>query len=416
MREGHRSTAISDTWWEQKLAQIPKRIARSGTVLSRERCQNVENRGVDVLPLIGSPRFPPVAHVVEAVTRAASLNVLPPANGSIELRAAIAAKLSRKNGITANPEKEILVTNGAKQALHVVLTALLNSGDEVVFPTPSYVYEGTIELAGGIPRPILMSEADGYRWDVEKLGRAITARTKVLLLNNPMNPTGFVADGEDLRRITDLADRHNLVVIMDEAHEALIYDGRPHLSLGAISQAAARTVTVHSMSKGCNLMGHRIGYVVGPAVVVDCATKVLEWESLSNNFLSQAAALAVLNGPQGWIDAMVAHCQENRNRINEAIEHTEGLSVVPPNGGVGHFINISRLGMGAEETSDRLLMEYGLPTDPGPVFGEAHHIRFEGVGSPKELVDQALDRLQQACAKFRSEAQRSPIEFLQPAG
>jgi aminotransferase len=325
---------------------------------------------------------------------------MPSAVGLLELRVAIAAKLARDNQIVVDPEQQILVTNGAKQALHVVLTSLLESGDEVVFPTPSYVYSGTIELAGGVPRPVLMSEAEGYRWDPQRLEQAVTSRTKVLLLNNPMNPTGFVANLHDLRGVADLADRHNLVVLMDEAHERLVYDGRRYLSLAALPQATERTITVHSMSKGYNLMGYRVGYVTGPTSVVASATKILEWNSLSNNFLSQVAALAVLTGPQDWLGEMVKRCEENRNLINTAINATEGLSVVPPMGGAAHFINVSELGMDEQEFSERLLFEYGVSTDPGSVFGETNHVRFEAVGSSPNLVDQALERIRGACANF----------------
>jgi aspartate/methionine/tyrosine aminotransferase len=390
----------ADAWWAQKLARMPQRLGRSGTVTARERAQLAHERGIDVIPLTGSPRFPLVPHVVDALIQAAQQHPTPPAVGMLELRVAIADKLGRDNQIVVDPDQQVLVTNGAKQALHVVLTSLLEVGDEVVFPSPSYVYSGTIELAGGVPHPVLMSEAEGYRWDPQRLEQALTPRTKVLLLNNPMNPTGFVADLDVLQAVADLADRHNLVVVMDEAHERLVYDGRRHVSLAALPEALDRTITVHSMSKGYNLMGYRVGYVAGPAPAIASATKILEWNSLSNNFLSQVAALAVLTGPQGWLRAMVKRCEDNRNLINTAINGTEGLSVVPPNGGAAHFVNVSNLGMDGDEFSDRLLMEYGVSTDPGTVFGEPNHVRLEAVGSAPDLVAKALDRIRDACANF----------------
>ena len=269
----------SNAWWMSKLARISRTVERSGTVTSRERTAVARARGVDVLPLIGSPRFPPVPHVVEALMRAASQHPMPSAIGLSELRAAIATKLARENRINVDPEAEVLVTNGAKQALYVVLASLLDPGDEVIFPTPSYVYSGSIELTSGVPRPVLMSEAEGYRWDREELSRAVTPRTKVLLLNNPINPTGFVPDRDDLQAIADLAERHNLLVLMDEAHEKLIYDGRPYISLASLPDAAGRTITVHSMSKGYNLMGHRVG--------------IRRWPSAPNRLRRQGPRVAI---------------------------------------------------------------------------------------------------------------------------
>lgn len=391
----------TEAWWTSRLARIPREMERSGTVASRERARLAKERGVDILPLKGSAHEPPAPHVAEALRAAAAQHVMPPAVGMLELRKAIAEKLDRINGISADPETQVLVTNGAKQALHVVLASLLDRGDEVVFPTPAYVFGGTIELAGGVPRPVPMSEANGYRWDPERLDRAITPRTKVLLVNNPANPSGFVATPEDLRGVAEVAHRHDLVVLADQSHERLVYDGRRHYSLAALPEAAHRTVTVFSMTKAHNLQGYRVGYATGPVPILETAAKVLEWASLANNFLSQVAALAVLTGPQDQVDAFVARCEENRNRISAAIEDTEGLSAIKPQGGSYHFLNVSGLGMSGEEFADRLLTEYGVLTAPGRVFGEPDHVRLSALGSEPEVITRATERLQRACAAFR---------------
>ncbi len=394
------SSLLTHEWWARRLATVPRDMDRSGTVASREQAAQAMARGIDVLPLMGAPRWEPVPHVVEALRVAATQHPSVPAMGMPELRGAISAKLARENGIVADPDRQVLVTNGAKQGLDVVFSALLDPRDEVVFPTPAYVFAGSIQLAGGVPRPVPMSEAEGYRWDPLRLARAITPRTKLLLLNTPTNPTGFVAGRDDLLAMAELAERHDLVIVVDEAYERLVYDGGTHISLASLPEAAGRTVTVFSMTKAHNAVGYRVGYVTGPVPLVECAAKVLEWSVLANNFLSQAAALAILTGPQEWLRALSASCEENRTRLSMAIDRIDGISGVWPKGGTAHFINVKQLGMMGSEVSFRLLTEYGIPTVPGQVLGEDDHVRLTAVGSRPEHIGQAIERLSQACADF----------------
>ena len=400
----------SDSWWLAKLSESARCVERSGTVASRERARRAQERGVEVLPVMGSPREPLDPSVLEAVARAARDHVMPPAAGLPELRRALAVKLQRENGISADPESQILVTNGAKQALHVVLASLLEPGDEVAFPTPAYVFGGTIALVGGVSRPVPLCERDGYRWDPKRLERAITPHTKVLLLNTPANPTGFVAGPDDLRAVADVAQRHDLIVVVDEAYERLVYDGRSHTSLACLPEAADRTVTVFSLTKAHNLMGFRVGYVVGAAALIARATTLLEWMVLANNFLSQAAALAVLTGPQDWLVALKMRCEANRTRVSQALDGLEGLHAVWPGGGTAHFINVSGLGRDGEDLADRLLVEYGIPTAPGCVFGEADHLRLTAVGSRPHVVDELVKRLECAVGAMLAQRPRSPGE------
>jgi aspartate/methionine/tyrosine aminotransferase len=314
------------------------------------------------------------------------------ARGMDELRNAFARKLSTQNEMNANPESEVLVTNGAKQALHVLMASVLDAGDEVLFPTPSYVYAGTIELLGAIPRPVLMSEESGYRVDVERLEHAISSRTKMLLLNNPTNPTGVVARREELNRIVEMAARHNLVVIVDESHERLVFDDHVHISLASLPGAQERTVTVYSMSKAHNMMGFRVGFAVGPAPIISSAAAILEWETLANNFVSQAAATAVLTGPQGWLEELRRSCEANRNRLNEAISSFESIGAVIPEGGATHFLNVEQVDPSGRVVSD-LLLDRGVPSDPGDVFGEDGHIRLTVVGTELSVLEEAIRRM-----------------------
>lgn len=379
-----------------RLAPRARQFGRSGTVLSRERIASARRQGVEVIPLKAAIREAPAPHVLAALTEASSDHLMFPAAGMPELRLAIASKLAERNHLAADAESEILVTNGAKQALHMVLACLLEINDEVVFPTPSYVYGGSIQLAGGVPRPVPMSAADGYRWDTERLAAAISPATKVIILNTPCNPTGFVASQGDVLAVAALAERHDLIVLIDQAHELMMYDGAERLDLSGLDSVANRIISVFSMTKAHNLQGHRVGYVVAPRYLVRCATTLLEWSSLTNNFLSQVAALAVLTGPQGWLHALIDRCERNRNRLSSAISAIDGIDAIQPRGGAHHFIDVSGLMLGGHEASDRLLFEHGIPTDPGEIFGDANHVRLGAVASSEADVDLAAERLKHA--------------------
>jgi aspartate/methionine/tyrosine aminotransferase len=369
---------------------------RSGTVLSRERIPNARAAGVDVIPLKASIQEPLALHVVEAIIRGASKHTVSPIRGLAELRSAISEKLRRENGIEADPESEIIVTNGAKQALHIGLSAILEPGDEVVFPTPAYVFSGSIALAGGVPRPAPMSELDAYSWDRDRLAACITTKTKALLLNTPANPTGYVATRDEAQTAVDLAVARDLMLLVDQSHERLTYGGREHVSPATLPGAKGRTLTVFSMTKAHNLQGLRIGYLVGPSHILDRAVSLLEWAILTSNYLSQVAAHAVLTGPQDWLETLIQRCQDNAYAIADVIDATSGIEAVRPKGGAHHYVNVRQLGLTGEEVSHRLLFEHGVPTDPGTVFGDDDHIRIGAVASEPRNVAEALERLKTA--------------------
>jgi aspartate aminotransferase len=391
----------SDGWWTSRLSVPATGLRPSGYADVRDDIERAVAAGVDVLPLRGSTVTSLAPHVLAAVQDGARHNRVAGPRGLPELREAIAQKLRDRNGIIADPATEVLVTGGSKHALHMLLLCLLNPGDEVVFPTPSYTYGGSVELAGGVPVPVLMPQSEDFRWNSELLERAITPRTRVLLLSAPATPVGLVPTVAELEAMAALAERHDLVVVMDEAHENLVYDGHSHVSMAGLpDDVRSRVVTTYSMTKAHNLSGYRIGYLVGPRAVVDCVAKLLEWSVLLNPYLPQIAATAVLTGPQDWITDLVTLAQSNRDLLSAAFDDLDGISHVRPEGGMYHFLDISSTGLSDVEMSRKLLYEHGVPTEPGWISGSSRHLRITGTGSDPGVVVEATRRMTAAWEAF----------------
>ena len=231
-------------------------VGRAGSRATDARADQLRLQGVDVLPLSGHPQVALPAHVVEAVTRTLADNVSAPSRGLPVLREALARRTQALYGVTVDPDRELVVVNGAMQGLSLAFRALLNPGDEVVIPSPCFFFDGTIRLAGGIPRYVPMDAADGYAWDIARIEQAITPQTRVLLVSSPVNPTGYVVPAADCARLAELAVRHNLTIVSDEAYERFVYDGRPYPSMLAQADLlGSRLVVIASASKSYAMSG-----------------------------------------------------------------------------------------------------------------------------------------------------------------
>lgn len=250
-------------------------LAESQTLRLSAEVARLRGAGENVVSLLeGEPDLPvaePVLAAVEGALRGGRTRYSQAA-GLPELKAAIADKLSQENGVPTLPE-DVLVTNGAKQALYTALQALVGPGDEVLVPGPCWVtFPEAVKLAGA--EPVLVPTKRG-RPDPEAFSRMVNARTKAILLNTPNNPTGAVYTREELAAVAELAGRRGLWVVSDEAYERLVYDGRPHVSFAALGpKAAERTVTVQTFSKSFSMTGFRVGYLAGPRAVVEAAARI----------------------------------------------------------------------------------------------------------------------------------------------
>lgn len=373
------------------VARRAKSVDRVGSRLSGEWTAEEAKRGQKVFELRGAPVLPLPRHVLEAVRQASVENLSAPSGGLLALREAIADKLERENQIDVGPDG-ILVTNGAMHALYIVLTSLLDPGEEVLLYSPAFFFYGIIELVGGVPIYAPLDEEEGFRFDISRLEERVSPSTKVLLVNTPVNPTGYVATLEDLRAIADFAERHNLVVISDESFEKMVYSGQHH-SICSFSEVAARGVTIHSFTKSYALPQWRVGYIATSVPeLIQVFHRVLEWTVLTCNYVAQRAALAAMTGPQEWVDRYNRYLPEARDILLSGVRALPGVVCIQPGGGPFLFPNISATGMDSMEFARYLLREFGVPATPGIFFQSDHHVRI-AFGAPESELREVVRRL-----------------------
>lgn len=348
-------------------------------------------KGKDILTLHGSPYWQPPEHVLQAAERAARENVNPPSKGFVELRQAIADKLQAE-GIAADPKSQILVSNGAMHALSLVFTTLLDPGDEVVMYRPSFFFFGPIRLAGGVPIYAETIQEENWRWDSKALEKVISARTKMIVLNSPTNPTGYLANEDDLRAVAEIARKHDCLIVSDESYDNMIYDGGGYIRVASIPEIKDRTITICSFTKSFGLQPWRVGFIVAPSHLAAHIQKVLEWNVLRCSHVAQRVAQAALEGPQEWVSEIAMRFQRARDLMVELLRPTPGLSYAFPKGTPFLFLNVTELGLSGTDFSRWLLNEHGVPTNPGAFFGSDRHVRLL-FGGPNDVVREAAKRI-----------------------
>lgn len=304
-------------------------LPRFPTIEADERLRAVGDSGVERVPLHGTPAPPLPPHVVEAVAATLSRgHAAPPPRGLTELREALARRLAA-TGRAVDPGSELVVTNGAMHALNLVFRALLEPGDEVVVPAPCFFFEGPITAARGVPVHVPCSAADGWAWSADAIERSLTPATRALLLCNPDNPTGRVHEPGEVAAAVAVAERHGLLIVTDEAYEALLWEGARLTSAFALTE---RALLVRSLGKSLSLPHLRLGLVAGPPPLVGAVAAALEWDVLRVGLAPQVAALAVLDGDDGWLRDVHAALAADRTAALAAVTEA-GLEVVPPGGG-----------------------------------------------------------------------------------
>lgn len=347
---------------------------------AEERLRASARRGVPIVPLHGTPAPPLPPHVVSAVADALGrMEKATPPRGLVRLRELLAEVVGR-TGRAIDPERGLVVTNGAMHALALVFRSLLSPGDEVVVPAPCYFFEGPIRAAGGMPVYVPATPDDGWRWDVEAIGRAVGARTRALLLCTPGNPTGYVPGAPEVEAVARIAERHGLVLVADEAYEASLWDA----ILCSAFPLVERALLVRSLGKSLSLPHLRLGLVAGPPDLVDGVALALEWDVLRVGLAPQAAAVAVLEGPQDWLAEVRAGLAADRAAALAAVHGR--LRVVPPRGAPFLF-----LGSGEDGLGDRLV-DVGIPAVDGRHFQAPGWARlpFGGAAASRDLLERAL--------------------------
>lgn len=382
-----------------RVSSRARSVAESATLRLSNEAARLRAAGVDVVSLLeGEPDLPPPAAVIEATREAlrAGRTRYGPAAGLPELRAAIARKLRDDDGVPAGPEN-VLVANGAKQAVYEALQALCDPGDEVLIPAPCWVtFPEAVKLAGGVP--VLVPTGEDHQLDLDALERSAGPRTRAIILNTPNNPTGAVYPEAALRGVVALAEKRDLAIISDEAYEALVYDGARHVGVASLgSAAAARTATIRTFSKNFGMTGFRVGYLAGPAALVEAAARVHGHETGNVCTFAQHGALAALGLGEAHRSSWLAAHQRRRDLAYSL--GSELFGCVKPAGGLFLFADARRrLGARCPDSAAlaaRLLDEARVAVVPGSAFGREGFLRLSFSAS-EESLREAFARMRKA--------------------
>jgi aminotransferase len=345
----------------------------------------------------GDPDLPTPEHIVDAAKRAIDRGVdeVSDPAGLTELRRAIAAKLLRENGVTVDPASGVVVTTGGQEGLFLLVQAILDPGDEILVPDPRYTsYDVAIQMAGAKMISVPTDERDGFDLDPDEVERRITPRTRVLLLVTPGNPTAGTITPPNLRRLAEIARKHDLLVISDEIYEKLLYDGAEHLSIGSLPGMADRTILLNGFSKTYCMTGWRVGYLAGPRSVMRRVRRLKELASSCAPVVSQWAGVAALEGPQDVVEEY-RRIYEGRRRVMLDGLDRMGFTYGDPRGAFYIFVNASSVGMDSIDLSRKLLEEAKVLIFPGTGFGEqwVDYMRVSYLAPEAELAE-AMSRIE----------------------
>jgi aminotransferase len=376
----------------------------------RTRMVEIAAKMKDVIAMgRGDPDFSTPAHIVEAAKRAIDAghtHYTHPA-GMPQLREAIAAMLKRENALDYAAD-EIIVTAGAQEALMLCMLALVEAGDEVLLASPRFTsYDTAIEMCGGRCVSVPTYERDDFALVPSEIERRITARTKILVVVTPNNPTGAVTPPSALREIAAIAQRHNLVVISDEIYAKIIFEGSEHLSIASLPGMKERTITLNGFSKAYAMTGWRVGYLAAPAAFVRMLIEPRHTLSINAATPSQWAALAAIDGPQDEVTAMFEEYRARRAYMMQALDEV-GFTYGHPGGAFYLYVNVEKSGLPAPAFCQLLLRETRVLLYPGTLFGDAddRYVRMSLL-QPIERMREAMRRI--AAARDRLFAAASPL-------
>ncbi len=290
-------------------------------------------------------------------------------SGKLDVRQAVVDNLKRLYGVSYDPVNEVVITVGVSEALYLVMTALLDPGDEVIIPTPCFVsYQAEVILAGGVPVEIPSRMEDNFQMDPERIRAAITPRTKVIFVGYPNNPTGAVATHQVLKQVAEMAIEHDLIIVSDEIYDRLVYDFA-HVCVPALGdEIRKRTILLGGLSKAYAMTGWRIGYACGPADIIKGMVRIHQYTIMSAPTTAQDAALEALNNGEKHVQQMVAEFDRRRRLIFNGLNRL-GLTTFEPRGAFYAFPRIAASGMDDETFAEKLLQEERVAVVPGNAFG-----------------------------------------------
>ncbi|HEX5396513.1 MAG TPA: pyridoxal phosphate-dependent aminotransferase [Candidatus Limnocylindria bacterium] len=387
--------------------KLADRMGRIGTETAFEaaaRARALEATGRDVIHLeIGEPDFDTPRHISEAAADALlnqGMTHYTPATGIPQLKQAIVDDARRHKGIAATPD-QVIVTPGAKPIMFYAMLALLDEGDEAIYPNPGFpIYESMIEFVGARAVAAQLRAENEFRMDVDEVASLVTDRTRLIVLNSPQNPTGSVLTDADLAAIAKLAVDHDLVVLTDEIYGRLQYEGEPR-SIATLPGMAERTITLDGFSKTYAMTGWRMGYGIVPAALAPAfSTLVINSVSCTNAF-AQAGAAEALTGSQAEADAMREEFIARRSLVIDGLNAIPGVSCVMPHGAFYAFPNVASFGRSSVEIADHLLYDAGVCCLAGTSFGRfgEGYLRLSYANSRENLAA-ALERMGASLGKL----------------
>jgi aspartate aminotransferase len=376
-----------------------------------QKARELRAKGMDVVMLtVGEPDFDTPINIQEAATAAmkAGFTHYSPVAGIPELRTAIAEKLKAENNLDYSAS-EIVLTNGAKQAIANAILSIIDAGDEVIMLAPFWVsYETTVRFAGGTPVVLSASVSEGYKVPASRIAAAITSRTKLLVLNSPCNPSGAVWTLSELQEIAALVKAHpKLMVLSDEIYEYIVFDGEM-ASIGSLPGMKERTITVNGFSKSFAMTGWRLGYTAAPEWLTKAMTRIQSTITTGANQFVQRAAIEALQGPRDAVELMRKHYQQRRDMVLSALRAMPGLTIGDIPATFYALPDISALlGKRAgnhlidtpEALCDWLVEHHGIAIVPGTAFGAPTSVRLSFAASVDDIA-KAMQRMAKALTEL----------------
>ena len=386
--------------------KLSSRQSRLGTETAFEtlaKAKKLEAQGKNIVHLeIGEPDFDSPSYVIDAAKDALDQGFTHygPSAGQPELRNAIAIHQGEFNGYSISPEN-VIVTPGGKPVMFFSILALIEEGDEVIYPNPGFpIYESMINYSGGKAVPIKLEESKDFNANIDDLRKLVTDKTKMMIINSPNNPCGSVTTKDDLEQIAEIAIENNIIVLSDEIYKDMYYEG-DHYSITKFDGMKERTIILDGFSKSYAMTGWRLGYGIFPDFLVEDITKLMTNSVSCTSVFSQMAAIAALEGSREFTINMMEKFKIRRDIIVNGLNSIEGITCRTPLGAFYAFPNISGTGLSSSDFADTALNDYGVALLSGTAFGEYgdNYIRISFANSEENLI-KAIDRLNDMIKKL----------------